>query len=681
MPRLIRKPLFLATLLMSAATLLAYGDALRLPFFFDDMTHYVWLRGQTLLSIFIDATGRPYYRPLQFFLWKLYETLTGVDTVVGYHALSLLVHAIDAVLVVLLIKRLTHSERWWPAITAGLIFALFPFSYQVVTLPASFTHPMVALFMLLTVLAYDAFRTSGRRRWIIAALICGLLAFGSNEGSLLLAGLIVLVEWLRPRVNSPAENGNRLQPVAAQRARFNALSSLSAAEFIRRWRWVAVFGVMAALYFVWYQSRPHETSNGFGLRSVETIIQNAIYALQGLTFPLQPLGRVLMVTGLTDQLAVLIIAVPSLLVLAILFALTKRFKHYLFGAGWFVVCLTPPVLILSHDYFINAPRVLYLASIGAAWLWALAIERAAGVITPIGLRRALTIACVLLVLAPSFIFIRQRMDLHNLNAAPLNVALDVAAQSPTDAKLLYVNLPAWISTPDFWYPIGHEGALFMPSYSTMADFVSTNLNRPSQAVAVEFNSLSTPQLYYYGVYGPALGWDELAPQVRQADRVYFTTYAVDKIDLIEAGRVTNSSGGASPNAMIFGDVVVLQKSNWSICAQRLQVRLNWRALREGDWHVFVQLLKPDGTLAAQHDSPPMMGLYPFWKFQKGDQVEDVHSIDLSTLPLDQAYTLVVGAYDPANGERLTPTLPDGTQPADQAVRLGAVTIGAETCRR
>jgi len=653
MPRLIRKPLFLTSLLMSAATLLAYGDALRLPFFFDDMTHYVWLRSQTLTSIFIDATGRPYYRPLQFFLWKLYETLTGVDTVVGYHALSLFVHAIDATLVVVLVKRLTRSERWWPAITAGLIFALFPFSYQVVTLPASFTHPMVALFMLLTVLAYDAFHTSGKRRWIIAALICGVLAFGSNEGSLLLAGLIVLVEWLR---------------------------SPSLAEFTRRWRWVAVFGAMAALYFAWYQSRPHDVSNGFGLRSVETILQNAIYTLQGLTFPLQPLGRVLMVTGLSDQLAVLIIAVPSLLALALLFALTKRFKHFIFGAGWFVVCLTPPVLILSHDYFINAPRVLYLASIGAAWLWTLAIDRVAGIIKPIGLRRGVAIAVTLLVLAPSFMFIRQRMDLHTLNAAPLNAALDVAAQSPTDVKLLFVNLPAWISTPQFWYPIGHEGALFMPSYSTMADFVSTNLNRPSQAVAVEFNSLSTPQPYYYGVYGPALGWDELTLRVREAGRVYFTTYAANKIDLIEAGRVSNSSEISSKPVAVFDDVAVIDQADWSSCAQRLQVRLNWHALHEGDWHVFVQLLNPDGTLAAQHDSPPMMGLYPFWKFQKDDQVEDVHSIDLAGLARAQAYTLAVGLYDPANGERLSPRLFDGTQPADRAVRLGAVTIGAETCR-
>jgi hypothetical protein len=94
--------------LMLLTTMLAYGDALRLPFFFDDMTHYVWLRGHTLVSIFLTAAGRPYYRPMQYFLWKLYETLAGQDSVVGYHALTLIVQVVNATLVVLLARRLTR---------------------------------------------------------------------------------------------------------------------------------------------------------------------------------------------------------------------------------------------------------------------------------------------------------------------------------------------------------------------------------------------------------------------------------------------------------------------------------------------------------------------------------------------------------------------------------------------
>ena len=44
------KPLIALSLIV-ATTLLAYGVALRLPFFFDDLQHLVWLRGQTIGSI------------------------------------------------------------------------------------------------------------------------------------------------------------------------------------------------------------------------------------------------------------------------------------------------------------------------------------------------------------------------------------------------------------------------------------------------------------------------------------------------------------------------------------------------------------------------------------------------------------------------------------------------------
>src|SRR3974377_1943874 len=103
--------------LIVATTLLAYGADLRLPFFFDDLQHLVWLRNQTVGSILISEAGRPYYRPLQFLAWKLYETIAGNDSALLYHALNVVLHLVNACLVVLLARRLSdHKERWWPAI-------------------------------------------------------------------------------------------------------------------------------------------------------------------------------------------------------------------------------------------------------------------------------------------------------------------------------------------------------------------------------------------------------------------------------------------------------------------------------------------------------------------------------------------------------------------------------------
>ena len=95
----------------------------------------------------------------------------------------------------------------------------------------------------------------------------------------------------------------------------------------------------------------------------------------------------------------------------------------------------------------------------------------------------------------------------------------------------------------------------------------------------------------------------------------------------------------------------------------------------GDWHVFVHVLNPDGTLAAQHDSPPLLGLYPFWQWAEGDRAEDVHPIDLAQLPQDRQYTIAVGLYDPSTGERLTPIQAASSSPEDRAVGIGQFAIG------
>jgi hypothetical protein len=179
-----------------------------------------------------------------------------------------------------------------------------------------------------------------------------------------------------------------------------------------------------------------------------------------------------------------------------------------------------------------------------------------------------------------------------------------------------------------------------------------------------------------------LNWDALGAEIRQADRVYLTRYAPDHIELVEAGRVVNTAAPAQSGVATFGDAVVLEEATWTTCDNQLTVRLNWSAAPGSDWHVFVHVLNPDGTLAAQHDSPPLLGLYPFWQWSQGDQVEDVHPIDVSQLPRDRQYTVTVGLYDPATGERLAPQQTTHPQPEDRAVGIGQFTLGGtpDACR-
>jgi hypothetical protein len=323
---------------------------------------------------------------------------------------------------------------------------------------------------------------------------------------------------------------------------------------------------------------------------------------------------------------------------------------------------------------INSPRLMYLGSVGAALLWASVVEAVWGRNAFQPLRRVAAVIIAAAILIPSFVFVRQRMDLYTLTTAPFQSIITAADGAvPTD-RLLFVNLPAWAGPARNWYPIGHEGVLLLYRDISMDDFLQANIRRTLPTKAVQFDNLSEPQAYYYGIYGPSLNWEALNTEIRAADRVYLTRYAPDHIELVEAGSVTNTVRAAPANVATFGEAVALEQAAWTACNDQINVRLNWLAGPGSDWHVFVHVLNPDGTLAAQHDSPPLMGLYPFWQWSQGDRVEDVHPIDVSRLPHDRAYTLAVGLYDPGNGQRLLPVTGTGEQPADRAVRIGQLSL-------
>lgn len=100
----------------------------------------------------------------------------------------------------------------------------------------------------------------------------------------------------------------------------------------------------------------------------------------------------------------------------------------------------------------------------------------------------------------------------------------------------------------------------------------------------------------------------------------------------------------------FGESITLQSvafnSNTLTADDALQVQLIWQTdtALTTRYKVFVQLLNPDGTLAAQHDSEPGGGLTPTTTWTPNSPVTDNHGLSLAGLaPGD--YTLIVGVYD------------------------------------
>ncbi len=101
----------------------------------------------------------------------------------------------------------------------------------------------------------------------------------------------------------------------------------------------------------------------------------------------------------------------------------------------------------------------------------------------------------------------------------------------------------------------------------------------------------------------------------------------------------------------------------------LLVDLYWRseAAPEADYTVFLHWVDAAGVLVAQDDGPPAGGAYPTSWWLAGDVIRDRHTLTLDDLRAP--YTLRVGMYVPATGERLPAVDVNGVRLPDDAFTL------------
>jgi len=98
-------------------------------------------------------------------------------------------------------------------------------------------------------------------------------------------------------------------------------------------------------------------------------------------------------------------------------------------------------------------------------------------------------------------------------------------------------------------------------------------------------------------------------------------------------------------------------------ATALPVTLTWQSTTQpaADLTVFVHLVGPDGSLAAQHDKIPLDGFFPTTGWTVGTVLTDQYTLQLPEILSPGSYRLVAGWYDAATGERvLTEDGSDGT---------------------
>jgi hypothetical protein len=190
--------------------LLAYANSFQGEFLFDDVEQLVANPAIRDLGSFLGPAGyRLYpYRFVPYVTFALNHHLVGYATP-GWHAVNLLVHLANAVLVWLLVRLAFRAPRLRVsalapasaaiAFASGALFVAHPIQTQAVSYVVQRITSIATLFYLLAVVLYLAarLRPPGWRRTLpyAGALVAALLAYRSKEIAFTLPAALAIVEW------------------------------------------------------------------------------------------------------------------------------------------------------------------------------------------------------------------------------------------------------------------------------------------------------------------------------------------------------------------------------------------------------------------------------------------------------------------------------------------------------
>jgi hypothetical protein len=370
-----------APLIVAIAAIVPYIPALSYQFLNWDDNVYVlgnpWIRawsGENLVHVFTQ----PYYAnflPLHLVSYMVDYSLWGLNPF-GYHLQSILLHALNAVLAMLVVRRMLGSST--VALLAALLFAVHPSHVEAVAWISIRKDLLSTMFALLTLYFYVRATSTTSIRWAsyAASVVFFTLGLLSKVSIVTLPLFLLLLDRFKP-------GGQPRNPWLKDLA-----SKIPYA--------------LAGLWLVWWNtlaqtkaSAPY-ARDAMGYAMVKGhAVWNYLGLLAGVLrgspdYDLPVLGK--------DIVSVLV-SIAGLVILPAAAWIAYRFRNRpaFLGIAWIFIALLPALAFPLVTYM--ADRYLYAPSLGFCWLVAAAIVSLSGRVTQPRLRAAAAVGISLILLA------------------------------------------------------------------------------------------------------------------------------------------------------------------------------------------------------------------------------------------------------------------------------------------
>lgn len=306
------------------------------------------LRWAFTADLLHDSPNAAYWVPLTVVSHMAATEAFGLDPG-GHHLVNLLLHALNAVLLFLVLERATAAAL--PSALAAAVFAVHPLQVEAVAWVTARKDVLSGLFALLTVAAYVGWTRGGGRRSYGAMLASFALSLLAKPLVMLPLMLLLLDVW--PLRRWEKSNGKRL---VLEKAPLFALAALSAGLALLA---VGRGGHMAALDVTPVQAR---VANA--LQSLAAYVADVVWPA-GLAafYPMRP-------ASLLSPPTVAAAAMVGVLTAGAL-ALRRAAPYAFTGWLWFVIGLAPLLGLLQAGRQARADRFAYLplAGLTVAMAW------------------------------------------------------------------------------------------------------------------------------------------------------------------------------------------------------------------------------------------------------------------------------------------------------------------------